>query len=77
MAGAWESVRAPSRSCAAPPGRKQQCAGKSAITVTDPRQIDLLAIVALVLLAATFYFSDRTVPSNNTALIEPSQNVRW
>ena len=45
----------------------------------DPRQIDLLVIVALVvvILGATFYFSDHTAPPNNTALIEPSQHVRW
>jgi hypothetical protein len=45
----------------------------------DPRQVDLLAIVALliVILAATFYLSDHAAPPNNTALVEPSQNVRW
>jgi hypothetical protein len=45
----------------------------------DPRQIDLLAIVVLliVILGATFYFSDHTAPPNNTTLIEPSQHVRW
>lgn len=45
----------------------------------DPRQIDLLAIIALlVLIVASFYFFDRLTPRpSTTAFIEPSQSVRW
>jgi hypothetical protein len=46
----------------------------------DPRQIDLLAIVALVILivSALSYFEDRaSPPARTTGFIEPSQNVRW
>jgi hypothetical protein len=44
----------------------------------DPRQIDLIAIFALLILivAAYRFFSDTpNVPT--TAFIEPSQSVRW
>jgi hypothetical protein len=46
----------------------------------DPRQIDLLAIIALliVIVGATLYLAGRVVqPSTTTAFVEPSQNVRW
>jgi hypothetical protein len=45
----------------------------------DPRQLDLLAVVALlvVIVAACRYFSDSPTPPSTTALIEPSQSVRW
>jgi len=46
----------------------------------DPRQIDLLAVIALVILivAACFYFTHRIrPPAHPTAFIEPSQSVRW
>lgn len=46
----------------------------------DPRQIDLLAIVVLVILiiSAFSYFEDRGSPPAHTAgFIEPSQSVRW
>jgi hypothetical protein len=46
----------------------------------DPRQIDLLAIVALVILiiSAFSYFEDRaSAPARTTGFIEPSQSVRW
>ena len=46
----------------------------------DPRQIDLLAILALVILIASgyVYFAHHISPSPQaTAFIEPSQNVRW
>jgi len=46
----------------------------------DPRQIDLVAIVALVVLIvsayAYFVHIDASSPQN-TAFIEPSQSVRW
>ena len=45
----------------------------------DPRQIDLLAIVVLVILIiiAFSYFEDRASPPHTTGFIEPSQSVRW
>ena len=46
----------------------------------DPRQIDLLAILALliVVVAAFSYLTHYEAPArSSTALIEPSQNVRW
>jgi hypothetical protein len=46
----------------------------------DPRQIDLLAVIALLILivAACFYFMHETkLPPHSTAFIEPSQTVRW
>jgi hypothetical protein len=45
----------------------------------DPRQIDLFAILALVIVivaAFRFYTSDPSLP-NTSALIVPSQSVRW
>jgi hypothetical protein len=46
----------------------------------DPRQIDLLAIIALivVIVSAYSYLAHRAAsPPSATAFIEPSQNVRW
>ncbi len=46
----------------------------------DPRQIDLLAVVALVLvsIAAYVYYADYSAPpKSTTAFIVPSQHVRW
>jgi hypothetical protein len=46
----------------------------------DPRQIDLLAIAALVILAiaAFSYLVDRaTAPPSHASFIVPSQSVRW
>jgi len=45
----------------------------------DPRQIDLLAILALLILivAAYGYFTYRPSTPNATAFIVPSQTVRW
>jgi len=44
----------------------------------DPRQVDLLAIIALlvVIIAAYSYFNGRPEPANTT-LVVPSQSVRW
>jgi hypothetical protein len=45
----------------------------------DPRQIDLIAVLAL-LIAIVFayrYFSHRPEPPNATGFIVPSQSVRW
>ncbi len=46
----------------------------------DPRQIDLLAVIALLIVIVAAYgclAKYAASPTNNTALIEPSQNVRW
>ena len=45
----------------------------------DPRQIDLLAVLALlvVIVAALRYFGDSPKPQATAAFIEPSQSVRW
>jgi hypothetical protein len=45
----------------------------------DPRQVDLLAVIALliIIVAAYSYFSRSLPPADTTALIEPSQSVRW
>ena len=45
----------------------------------DPRQIDLLAIAALlvVVVSALFYLDRSPEASSATALIVPSQSVRW
>jgi hypothetical protein len=47
----------------------------------DPRQIDLLAIIALLVLIASAWVylahSRGPRPSNTAAFIEPSQSVRW
>jgi hypothetical protein len=45
----------------------------------DPRQIDLLAVLALliVIVVAWRYFDGNSQPQSTTAFIEPSQSVRW
>ncbi len=45
----------------------------------DPRQVDLIAVVALLILivAAWRFFSGGSNPPSNTAFIVPSQSVRW
>jgi hypothetical protein len=45
----------------------------------DPRQIDLLAVLALliVIVSAYRYFSQSPGLPNTTAFIVPSQSVRW
>ena len=46
----------------------------------DPRQIDLLAILALlvIIVSALAYFDDSTtLPANTAAYIVPSQHVHW
>jgi hypothetical protein len=45
----------------------------------DPRQVDLLAIVALLIaiVAAWIYFADSSPPPATSAFIVPSQNTRW
>jgi hypothetical protein len=46
----------------------------------DPRQIDLVAIFALlILIGAAFEYLGRTQtpPTSTTAFIESSQTVRW
>jgi hypothetical protein len=45
----------------------------------DPRQTDLIAILALLILivAACRFFNGRSDAPSTTAFIVPSQNVRW
>ena len=45
----------------------------------DPRQIDLLAIFALLILvvAGYHYFTGSPEPPQTTAFIVPSQSVHW
>jgi len=45
----------------------------------DPRQIDLMAVVALVIVivAACRFFAGNYEPPSTTAFIVPSQSVRW
>jgi hypothetical protein len=45
----------------------------------DPRQIDLLAVLALLILivAGWRYFSETPTAPSTTAFIVPSQSVRW
>jgi hypothetical protein len=45
----------------------------------DSRQVDLLAVIALVVIivAAWRYFGERPEPPSSTAFIVPSQHTRW
>jgi hypothetical protein len=43
----------------------------------DPRQIDLLAVLALLIIIVARYFGGSPEPQNTAAFIEPSQSVRW
>lgn len=46
----------------------------------DQRQIDLLAVLALlvIIVAAWRYYDDSTaLPPSDTAFVVPSQNVHW
>jgi hypothetical protein len=45
----------------------------------DPRQVDLLAVVALLVLivSACLYFDHTPDRPSTTAFIVPSQNVHW
>jgi hypothetical protein len=45
----------------------------------DVRQIDLLALLALLIaiIVAWHYFGGVPLPRNTAAFIEPSQSVRW
>ena len=45
----------------------------------DPRQIDLMAALALliIIVAAYQYFNHGSEAPSTTAFIEPSQSVRW
>ena len=45
----------------------------------DPRQIDLIAVLVLLILIGTAFefFSRSQPPPSTSAIIVPSQNVRW
>jgi hypothetical protein len=58
---------------------QKQCAGKISPRGHDPRQIDLIAILALLILivAACRFFSSSSDTPSTTVFIVPSQSVRW
>jgi hypothetical protein len=45
----------------------------------DPRQVDLIAVIALVIIivAAWRYLGENSEPPNTTAFIVPSQSTHW
>jgi len=46
----------------------------------DPRQVDLIAILALLIIIITayrFYSDSNSATPSHTAFIVPSQSVRW
>jgi len=45
----------------------------------DPRQLDLIAVFALLILviAALRFFDNNPEPQHTTAFVVPSQSVRW
>jgi hypothetical protein len=45
----------------------------------DPRQVDLLAVIALiiVIIAAWSYLDRSAKPPDTAGFVEPSQSVRW
>jgi len=45
----------------------------------DPRQVDLLAAIALVIIiaGAWSYLGSSAKPPDTPAFVEPSQSVRW
>jgi hypothetical protein len=45
----------------------------------DPRQIDLLAVIVILIsiVAAYIYFTHRSETTSTAAFIVPSQNVHW
>ncbi|WP_454619771.1 hypothetical protein [Bradyrhizobium cenepequi] len=45
----------------------------------DPRQVDLLAIIALLILivSAYLYFTHKPETPDNTGFIVPSQSAHW
>jgi hypothetical protein len=45
----------------------------------DPRQVDLLAVIALLITSSRrgFTFADSSPPLTSSAVIVPSQSVRW
>jgi hypothetical protein len=61
-----------------PLGRKPTMRWKISHHGHDPRQIDLIAVLALlILIGIAFEFFSRSQPPNTAAFIVPSQNVRW
>jgi hypothetical protein len=62
-----------------PSGRAKSMRWKISHRGHDPRQIDLIAILALLIVigAAYRFFSGGSDKPNPSALIVPSQSVRW
>jgi hypothetical protein len=60
-------------------GRKTTMRWKISRHGHDSRQVDLLAVIALVVIivAAWRYFGERPEPPSSTAFIVPSQHTRW
>jgi hypothetical protein len=60
-------------------GRKQTMRWKISHHGHDSRQIDLLAVLALlvVIVSALRYFDSGPAPQTKAAFIEASQSVRW
>jgi hypothetical protein len=60
-------------------GRAKQMRWKISHHGHDPRQIDLIAVFALLILIVTAYrfFSETPRVPTTTVFIEPSQSVRW
>jgi hypothetical protein len=81
IAVAWNHKTQPRVIVMLPFGRKTTMRWKISRHGHDPRQVDLLAIIAIVVLivAAYGYFTheESTTPSKATALIVPSDHVRW
>jgi hypothetical protein len=62
-----------------PPGRASSMRWKISHHGHDPRQIDLVAILALLIIIVTAfeYFGRSHEAPSTSAIIEPSQHVRW
>jgi hypothetical protein len=60
-------------------GRKQSMRWKTNHREHDPRHVDLMAVLALLILIVAAYRFYTVTPnvSATTAFIEPSQTVRW
>jgi hypothetical protein len=62
-----------------PPGRTSTMRWKIRPSGHDPRQIDLLAVLAIlvIIIAIGYYLDEPTKTHLTSSFIEPSQTVRW